>query len=102
MLIAGGRNKGLDLAELAATVPPVHTVIAIGDASGEVAATFESTAASVQTASSMADAIEQAERAARPGDAVVLSPACTSFDWYDNYGQRGDHFASLVVERFSS
>lgn len=102
VLIAGGRNKGLDLAELAATVPPVHTVIAIGDASGEVAATFESTAASVQTASSMADAIEQAERAARPGDAVVLSPACTSFDWYDNYGQRGDHFASLVVERFSS
>lgn len=102
VLIAGGRNKGLDLGELAGTVPPVHAVIAIGDASAEVVAAFEQTTASTETATSMADAVLRAEQRARPGDAVLLSPACTSFDWYDNYGLRGDHFASLVVERFSS
>jgi UDP-N-acetylmuramoylalanine--D-glutamate ligase len=102
VLIAGGRNKGLDLSDLANTVPPVHTVVAIGDAAREVVDAFAPTAAVTETATSMADAIGRAIRAAVPGDAVVLSPACTSFDWYDNYGQRGDHFASLVMERFSS
>ena len=77
-------------------------MIAIGDASAEVVAAFEQTTASTETATSMADAVLRAEQRARPGDAVLLSPACTSFDWYDNYGLRGDHFASLVVERFSS
>ena len=37
-----------------------------------------------------------ARRYARPGDAVLLSPACTSFDAYDNFERRGDHFRSLV------
>lgn len=101
VLIAGGRNKGLDMMELATTVPPVHTVIVTGDASDEIAGVFATTSAKVLRASSMHDAIELADDASRVGDTVLLSPACTSFDWYDNYGQRGDDFAALVTERFT-
>ncbi len=101
VLIAGGANKGLDLSGLADAVPPVHTVVAIGAAAAEIEAAFEGTAAEVVTAGSMAEAIEAADAAASEGDTVLLSPACTSFDWYDNYGQRGDDFVALVEKRFA-
>jgi UDP-N-acetylmuramoylalanine--D-glutamate ligase len=46
----------------------------------------------------MADAVRAAAELARPGDAVLLSPGCASFDWYSTYGERGDDFAATVVE----
>jgi UDP-N-acetylmuramoylalanine--D-glutamate ligase len=95
VLIAGGRNKGLDLAALGATVPPVRAVVAIGESAGDVSAAF-SGRAPVATATSMEAAVEAAARLARPGDAVVLSPGCASFDWYASYAARGDHFAAIV------
>jgi UDP-N-acetylmuramoylalanine--D-glutamate ligase len=95
VLIAGGRNKGLDLSVLAALAPPVHAVVAIGEAAGEVAAAFAGVVP-VTEASTMEAAVEAAAAAARPGDAVVLSPGCASFDWYQSYGERGDHFAAIV------
>lgn len=101
VLIAGGRNKGLDMSELATTAPPVHTVIATGEAADEIASVFGSTEAVVVRATSMADAINLAAQASKPGDTVLLSPACTSFDWYDSYGQRGDDFVSLVTAKFA-
>jgi len=52
--------------------------------------------ATVTTATSMHDAVRAAARLARPGDAVLLSPACASFDAYANYGERGDDFAAEV------
>jgi UDP-N-acetylmuramoylalanine--D-glutamate ligase len=45
----------------------------------------------------MAEAVRLAADAATPGDAVLLSPGCTSYDWYRNYGERGDDFAARVV-----
>jgi UDP-N-acetylmuramoylalanine--D-glutamate ligase len=98
VLIAGGRNKGLDLGPLSATAPPVHAVVAIGESAEEVAAAFEGRAPVVQAAS-MADAVRSAAELSGPGDAVVLSPGCTSFDWYGSYAERGDHFTTLVRER---
>jgi UDP-N-acetylmuramoylalanine--D-glutamate ligase len=95
VLIAGGRNKGLDLGTLAKSVPPVRAVVAIGEAAGDVSAAF-SGRVPVLTAPSMADAVQAASRVAEPGDAVLLSPGCASFDWYRSYGQRGDEFAELV------
>lgn len=100
VLIAGGRNKGLDLAPLAQSVPPVKAVVAIGDATEEVRTVF-SRLVEVRTAASMRDAIEAANDLASPGDAVLLSPSCTSFDWYPNYNARGRDFSALVNERFS-
>jgi UDP-N-acetylmuramoylalanine--D-glutamate ligase len=76
-------------------------VIAIGDAAAEVAAVFAATHATVEQASSMAAAVELADQRAGSGDVVLLSPACTSFDAYANYGERGDHFTQLVNSRFS-
>jgi UDP-N-acetylmuramoylalanine--D-glutamate ligase len=101
VLIAGGRNKGLDLSDLASTVPPVRAVVAIGEASNEVTAAFFGQVP-VRQAQSMSDAVEAALRLAVPGDVVVLSPGCASFDWYSNYKERGDHFTALVKDKFGS
>jgi UDP-N-acetylmuramoylalanine--D-glutamate ligase len=95
VLIAGGRNKALDLGVLREFASHLRAVVAIGDATDEVAAAFEG-AAPVTRAGSMHDAVMVAARVAQPGDAVLLSPACASFDWYDNYGARGDDFAREV------
>ena len=93
VLIAGGRNKGVDLTPLRHDA--VRAVVAIGEAAAEVEAAFSG---SVETsvASSMGDAVAAAARLARPGDTVLLSPACASFDWYGSYGERGDDFAREV------
>jgi len=101
VLIAGGRNKGLDLSELAKTVPPVRAVVAIGEAAAEVEAAL-SDLAPVRRAASMNEAVQIAGELAGPGDAVVLSPGCASFDWYSSYAQRGDHFGALVRARLAA
>jgi UDP-N-acetylmuramoylalanine--D-glutamate ligase len=95
VLIAGGQNKGLDLSVLARGAPHVRAVVAIGDAAGEVEAAFAGVRP-VEIAPSMSDAVESARRLAQRGDAVVLSPACASFDWYGSYGERGDDFTRRV------
>jgi UDP-N-acetylmuramoylalanine--D-glutamate ligase len=95
VLIAGGRNKGLDLSVLATVAPQVRGVVAIGEAADLVAAAFVG-AAPVARASSMARAVEAAVAMAEAGDSVVLSPACASFDWYRSYAERGDDFARCV------
>lgn len=101
VLIAGGRNKGLDLSELASTVPPVRAVVAIGEASSEVTSAFFGQVP-VRQAGSMAEAVDAAMSLAVPGDAVVLSPGCASFDWYSGYIERGEHFTALVKDKLSS
>jgi UDP-N-acetylmuramoylalanine--D-glutamate ligase len=95
VLIAGGRNKGLDLDALSAAAPPVRAVVAIGEASGEIVHAFGQ-AVPVTTAASMSAAVEAARAMARAGDAVLLSPGCASFDWYSSYSARGDDFAAIV------
>ena len=95
VLLAGGRNKGLDLSELGRVADRVRAVIAIGEAAGEVAAAFDGRAP-VHRAHSMPEAVAAASAAVRPGDVVLLSPGCASFDWYRSYAERGDDFASSV------
>ena len=98
VLIAGGRNKGLDLSVLAGATPPVRSVIAIGEASAEVEAAF-SERVPVVRADSMRAAVAAAAAAAGPGDVVLLSPGCASFDWYRNYAERGEEFTALVAAK---
>jgi UDP-N-acetylmuramoylalanine--D-glutamate ligase len=97
VLIAGGRNKGLDLSALASapTAARIRAVVAIGDAAGEVATAFADVRP-VREATSMDEAVRLAAEVALPGDAVLLSPGCASFDWYDSYAQRGDDFVRAV------
>jgi UDP-N-acetylmuramoylalanine--D-glutamate ligase len=97
VLIAGGRNKGLDLGVLAESAGPIRAVVAIGEAAPEVAAAFAGVRP-VTRAGSMDEAVRVAVDLARPGDAVLLSPGCASFDWYGSYGERGDDFARAVGE----
>jgi UDP-N-acetylmuramoylalanine--D-glutamate ligase len=95
VLVAGGRNKGLDLAALAGEPARMRAVIAIGEAAPEVAAAFAGICP-VATATTMEQAVAAARHAALAGDAVLLSPGCASFDWYGGYAERGDDFARAV------
>lgn len=97
VLIAGGRNKGLDLHELAEGAERLRAVVAIGDAAPEVEAVFTGVVP-VHTATSMDEAVAAARALAQPGDTVLLSPGCASFDWYRSYGERGDDFVRAVTE----
>jgi UDP-N-acetylmuramoylalanine--D-glutamate ligase len=96
VLIAGGRNKGLDLSVLAGAVPPIRAAVAIGEAAGEVVEAL-APAVEVEVAATMDDAVSAAARLSRPGDSVLLSPGCASFDWYRSYSDRGDDFARAVT-----
>jgi UDP-N-acetylmuramoylalanine--D-glutamate ligase len=98
VLIAGGRNKGLDLGPMASEPQRLRAVVAIGDAAPEVADAFAG-ACPVVTATSMDAAVGEARALAGDGDTVLLSPGCASFDWYDGYASRGDDFARAVREQ---
>ena len=95
VLIAGGQNKGLDLTVLAEGADRIRAVVAIGAAADEIRDAFDGVRP-VEIAHSMADAVGTARRLAQPGDVVLLSPACASFDWYSDYAARGDDFAARV------
>jgi UDP-N-acetylmuramoylalanine--D-glutamate ligase len=106
VLIAGGRNKGLDLSPMADAATAgradrMRAVVAIGEAADVIADAFGGRDIPILRASSMPDAVDVAGAAARPGDVVLLSPGCASFDWYPDggYEARGDHFRELVRSR---
>ncbi len=103
VLLAGGRNKGLDLASLASEHDRIVGVVALGEAADEVAAAFTPWCP-VRVAASMAQAVDLAGEMAEPGDVVLLSPACASFDWYPDggYPARGDDFKARVRQRLAA
>ncbi len=97
VLIAGGKNKGLDLSPLVTLAPKLRAVVAIGQSSDELAALFaEGSSVPVVKASSMTEAVKNARQLAVKGDVVLLSPGCTSYDWYGSYEQRGDDFKAVL------
>jgi len=96
VLIAGGRNKGIDLSELAAAAPSLRAVVAIGESAPEIDAAFAPSGVPVEKAGSMEDAVARARDLSVPGDTVLLSPATASFDMYRNYEERGDAFRAAV------
>lgn len=98
VLVAGGRNKGLDLRRLRDAADRVSCVVAFGEAADEVAQVF-AVDTPVLKAGDMTEAVDLAAGAAEPGEAVLLSPACASFDCYSGYAERGEHFARIVRAR---
>ncbi len=99
ILIAGGRNKGLDLTPLA-RVPTVRFIIALGEASRELAAVTPPD--KFHRADSLAEAVALADGLAAAGDTVLLAPGCASFDMFLDYRERGRVFTALVTERKGS
>ena len=97
VLIAGGKNKGLDLSQMASEPHRMRAVVAIGASADDIARAF-SGVCTVVKAENMNSAVLRANELSRSGDVVVLSPGCTSYDWYSNYGERGEDFMNCVRE----
>ena len=99
-LIAGGRGKGQDFSPLAPVVAErCVAVYLIGEAAGELHAALASTGVPIDDVEDLPRAVAAASVAARPGETVLLSPACASFDQYTDFEARGEHFRELVEER---
>jgi UDP-N-acetylmuramoylalanine--D-glutamate ligase len=97
VLIAGGRDKGGDYAPLSAVLARVgRAAVLIGEAAAKMQSAFAG-ALPVERATTMDGAVDAARRLARPGDAVVLSPACSSFDMFRDYAHRAEVFRAAVA-----
>ena len=96
LVLLGGRYKGGDFGELAPELRAHgRRVLAIGEARDRVRAALE-TAVPVDSCPSLRDAVERAHAEARPGDVVLLAPACSSFDMFADYADRGRSFKAEV------
>jgi UDP-N-acetylmuramoylalanine--D-glutamate ligase len=97
VLIAGGDGKGQDFTPLAPAVKQrARAVVLIGRDAERVARAIASSGVPIERAAGMEEAVAAAFRASRKGDAVLLSPACASFDMFRNYAHRGEVFAAAV------
>ena len=97
VLIAGGEGKGQDFTPLAtAAQGRVRQAVLLGQDAAKIASALQAAGVAVRFAVSIEAALHAARAAAAPGDVVLLSPACASFDMFDNYEHRGDVFRGLV------
>ena len=97
VLIMGGLDKGSNFEILGDFFHGhVKSLIIMGQAAGLIQTALGGSTPTVR-ATSMAQAVNQARQEASPGDVVLLSPGCASFDMYDSYGQRGDDFRQEVM-----
>ncbi len=96
VLIAGGRDKGNDYASITGlTRKKVSLLIALGESQGKIVDAFKGVVA-VKAAASLEDAVLCARNAARPGQTVLFSPGCASFDMFKNFEDRGMQFKQCV------
>ena len=99
VLLAGGRNKGLDFSSLAAAARRARAIVVFGEAAEDIAAAVKKVSAEdvpVNRAATLDDAVRIAYAAAKPGDTVLLSPGCASFDMFSDYAERGRAFRDAV------
>ena len=98
ILIAGGYDKGSDFSELLASFKQKGKALILMGATGEKIFA-ESRKLGIDKAfivRDMDEAVETAFKMSAPGDTILLSPACASWDMYKNYEERGDHFKTIV------
>ncbi len=95
ILIAGGRDKGLDYSKVNSYLNNVKTVILIGEAKDKIKESIVNGVEVIQSVS-LRDAVSTAFGKANPEDTVLLSPMCSSFDSFKNYKERGDVFRQAV------
>ncbi len=99
VLIAGGDGKGADFSPLADIAPRLRALVLIGRDGPRIAEVMRARVRTV-SAVDMVDAVRQCDQLAQPGDCVLLSPACASFDMYNNYEHRGRDFVQRVHDYF--
>jgi UDP-N-acetylmuramoylalanine--D-glutamate ligase len=103
VLLLGGRHKGEPYTDLADELRrTVRTVIAFGEAGGLIAKDLDGVVPVERVESSFEHVIARARALARPGDAILLSPACSSFDMFTNYEERGRAFKALATRPASA
>lgn len=96
ILIAGGKDKGCDYHSLTPLVrKKVKALILLGEAKEKMQKAFQSTT-SISLVETLEDAVQRSFKKASPGDSILLSPACSSFDMFQNYEERGNRFKTLV------
>lgn len=98
VVLLGGEAKGEGFAALAPALSSQRGIVTFGGSSGAIATELQGIGVEVHQVATLADAVGLASRLALPGDAVLLSPGCASFDAFDNFEHRGRVFASLVQE----
>jgi UDP-N-acetylmuramoylalanine--D-glutamate ligase len=97
VLIAGGEGKGQDFSPLApAVAATTRAVLLIGRDAPLIEKALAGSGMAMRRAASLEEAVQLAAAVAQPGDAVLLSPACASFDMFRNYKQRGEVFCAAV------
>jgi UDP-N-acetylmuramoylalanine--D-glutamate ligase len=98
VLIMGGRDKGGDFLKLWEPIRQhIKKLIIVGEAKDKITSVFgDDFREKMQTATTMEHAVLSAYHAASPGDIVLLSPACASFDMYNSYAERGEDFRRVV------
>lgn len=96
--IAGGTDKGNDYADLYPLVHKVRALVCLGKDNSKLIKSFSGKIPAIEEAFSMKEAVAAAYRLAQPGDTVLLSPACASFDLFENYEDRGRQFKLIVKE----
>src|SRR5207248_3093072 len=106
VVILGGVAKGGEFSTLArAVIARARGAVLIGQAADDIGAALAVAgggAFPLVRATSLAYAVDAAGRMARPGDVVLLSPACASFDMFKSADDRGDQFVALVKRRFEA
>lgn len=99
VLILGGRDKGNDYSLLNHQIrEKVHTIVAIGEARELIKNQLKDVVPNFIEAKSMKDAVKQSRKVAKRGEVVLMSPACSSFDMFDNYEHRGNEFKQAVLD----
>jgi len=100
VLIAGGKNKGSDFAELAGVIKKrARALVVLGQSAELIAAAARANGFdNIQKASDFKEAVILAHQAARPGEIVLLSPACASWDMFKCFEDRGDLFKEIIFD----
>ena len=98
-LILGGRDKGNDYSELDFLLrDKVHTIIAIGESKDKIENALGNVVPDFHKADTMHQAVRMAKKGAKRGEVVLLSPACSSFDMFEDYEHRGKVFKEEVAK----